>query len=121
MRGDQRTSIAVRSASAEEALSYLRQAHGSGQPFHAALLDLRMPGVNGLELAASIKSAFESGDEVVVVSEPFDKEDDWTEVPENHVLVARASAPIEIVPLHLTVSAVKSAELPHASRINART
>ena len=62
----------------------------------------------------------ESGDQVVVVSEPFDKEDDWTEVPEGHVLVARASAPVEIVPLHLTVSPVKTAELPNGHRINAR-
>src|SRR5690242_13116896 len=63
----------------------------------------------------------ESGDEVVVVSEPFDKEDDWTEVPEGHVLVARASEAVEIVPLHLTVSPVESAELPRVSRINARS
>jgi len=63
----------------------------------------------------------ESGDEVVVVSEPFDKEDDWTEVPEDHVLVARASEPVEIVPLHLTVSPVENAELPRVSRINARS
>src|SRR6202000_2074154 len=60
----------------------------------------------------------ESGDQVVVVSEPFDKEDDWTEVPEGHVLVARASEAVEIVPLHLTVSPIKSAELARAGRIN---
>jgi glutamine amidotransferase len=62
----------------------------------------------------------ESAGQVVVVSEPFDKEDDWTEIPEGHVLVARASAPVEIVPLHLTVSPVKTPELPDARRINAR-
>jgi predicted glutamine amidotransferase len=62
----------------------------------------------------------ESAGQVVVVSEPFDKEDDWTEIPEGHVLVARASAPVEIVPLHLTVSPVKTAELPNTRRINAR-
>ena len=62
----------------------------------------------------------ESGDEVVVVSEPFDKEDHWTEVPEGHVLVARASEGVEIVPLHLTVSPVEKAELPRVGRINAR-
>src|SRR6202012_5951728 len=54
----------------------------------------------------------ESAGEVVVVSEPFDKEDDWTEVPDDHVLVARASGGVEIVPLHLMVSAVEGAELP---------
>jgi glutamine amidotransferase len=63
----------------------------------------------------------ESAGQVVAASEPFDKEDDWTEVPEGHVLVARASAPVEIVPFHLTVSPVKAAELPRASRINARS
>ena len=62
----------------------------------------------------------ESAGEVVVVSEPFDKEDDWTEVPDDHVLVACASRPVEIVPLHLTVSPVESAELPRISRIIAR-
>lgn len=41
----------------------------------------------------------EDGDQVIVVSEPFDKEPDWTEVPPNHVLVARASQRAEIVPL----------------------
>jgi glutamine amidotransferase len=63
----------------------------------------------------------ESGDQVVVVSEPFDKEDDWTEVPEGHVLVACASRPVEIVPLHLTVSPLEKPELPRVSRINARS
>ena len=62
----------------------------------------------------------ESGDQVVVVSEPFDKEDDWTEVPEGHVLVARASKGVEIVPLHLTVSPLEKPELPRVGRINAR-
>jgi predicted glutamine amidotransferase len=63
----------------------------------------------------------ESAGQVIAVSEPFDKEDDWIEVPEDHVLVARASEPAEIVPLHLTVSQVKSAELPRAHAINARS
>jgi glutamine amidotransferase len=40
----------------------------------------------------------ESGERLIVVSEPFDKEQDWTEVPINHVLIARESKPIEIVP-----------------------
>jgi hypothetical protein len=34
--------------------------------------------------------------------------------------VARASKPIEIVPLHLTVSPLEKPELPRVSRINAR-
>src|SRR5215212_10042817 len=40
-----------------------------------------------------------NGDEVIAVSEPFDKELDWTEVPPNHVLVAPAFRPVEIVPI----------------------
>ncbi|MGJ4892092.1 class II glutamine amidotransferase [Bradyrhizobium sp. HKCCYLR20261] len=39
------------------------------------------------------------GDQVIAVSEPYDKEPDWIEVPPDHVLVARASRPAEIVPL----------------------
>jgi len=41
----------------------------------------------------------ESGDRLIVVSEPFDKEPDWVEVPINHGLIARASKRAEIVPL----------------------
>jgi predicted glutamine amidotransferase len=41
----------------------------------------------------------EDGDQVIVVSEPYDKELDWIEVPPSHVLVARAAERAEIVPL----------------------
>jgi len=41
----------------------------------------------------------EDGERLIVVSEPFDKESDWTEVPPNHALVALASTSAEIVPL----------------------
>jgi predicted glutamine amidotransferase len=41
----------------------------------------------------------EDGERLIVVSEPFDKEPDWTEVPPNHALVALASTSAEIVPL----------------------
>jgi len=40
----------------------------------------------------------DSGDELVVASEPFDLEAGWKEVPANHALVAPASGSIEIVP-----------------------
>jgi predicted glutamine amidotransferase len=40
----------------------------------------------------------EDGDRLIVVSEPFDKEPDWIEVPANHALVARSSRSAEIVP-----------------------
>ncbi len=39
-----------------QALSLIRQASVSGLPYHAVLLDLRMPGVNGLELARLIRA-----------------------------------------------------------------
>jgi predicted glutamine amidotransferase len=45
----------------------------------------------------------QSRDELVVASEPFDKEAGWNEVPANHVLLAPASGSIDIVPF-----------LPHA-------
>ncbi|MDU3096225.1 MAG: class II glutamine amidotransferase, partial [Bradyrhizobium sp.] len=41
----------------------------------------------------------EDGDQVIAVSEPYDREPDWIEVPPDHVLVARASCAAEIVPL----------------------
>ena len=33
----------------------------------------------------------EDGGQLIVVSEPFDKENDWSEVPPNHALIAVAS------------------------------
>jgi len=41
----------------------------------------------------------ESGDRLIVVSEPFDTEPGWAEVPMNHALIARASKQAQIVPL----------------------
>jgi glutamine amidotransferase len=40
----------------------------------------------------------DSSEQLVVASEPFDKETGWNEVPPNHVLVAPASGGIEMVP-----------------------
>jgi glutamine amidotransferase len=46
-----------------------------------------------------------SGTDVVIVSEPLDRDPSgWIEVPENHMVVARANRPAELVPF----------ELPHA-------
>ncbi|WP_315775574.1 MULTISPECIES: class II glutamine amidotransferase [unclassified Bradyrhizobium] len=59
----------------------------------------------------------EDGDQVIVVSEPFDKEPDWIEVPPDHVLVARASRPAEIVPLFATDSAGFVAERKRSQRV----
>lgn len=41
----------------------------------------------------------QNGDQLIIVSEPFDQEPDWSEVPENHALIALASRPVEIVPI----------------------
>jgi glutamine amidotransferase len=40
----------------------------------------------------------ENGDQVVAVSEPFDRVPDWIEVPANHVLVASESRPVQVLP-----------------------
>ena len=62
----------------------------------------------------------EVGGQVIVVSEPFDKETDWTEVPPNHALVARASETVKIVPFDLAISSGSEAEPAPVRRIIAR-
>lgn len=62
----------------------------------------------------------EDGGQVIVVSEPFDKESDWTEVPPNHVLVARASESAKVVPFELASSGGTDAEPAPVRRIIAR-
>lgn len=62
----------------------------------------------------------EAGGQVIVVSEPFDKETDWTEVPSNHALIARASDRVNIVPFELAISAASDAEPVPVRRIIAR-
>jgi glutamine amidotransferase len=62
----------------------------------------------------------ETGNQVIVVSEPFDKEADWSEVPANHALVALASQPAQIVPFLPADLASENAEPPRIRRINAR-
>ncbi|MGJ4970063.1 class II glutamine amidotransferase [Bradyrhizobium sp. HKCCYLRH1073] len=59
----------------------------------------------------------EDGDQVIAVSEPFDKEPDWIEVPPDHVLVARASRRAEIVPLFDADSAGFAAEHKRRQRV----
>jgi glutamine amidotransferase len=63
----------------------------------------------------------ETGGQVIAVSEPFDKEQDWTEVPANHILIARASEPAKIVPFGMTISGETGAEPAPIRRINAGT
>jgi glutamine amidotransferase len=58
--------------------------------------------------------------QVVVVSEPFDKETDWTEVPANHALIARANESVKIVPFDLAISTGSNAEPTPVRRIIAR-
>ncbi|MCW2766700.1 MAG: barA 1 [Nocardioides sp.] len=47
---------AVAVASADEGLATLREAARSGRPFDAAVLDLKMPGTDGLELARRVRA-----------------------------------------------------------------
>jgi glutamine amidotransferase len=63
----------------------------------------------------------EDGDQVIAVSEPYDKEPDWIEVPPDHVLVARASRPTEIVPLFAAGSPRIAAERKRSQRVVGRT
>jgi CheY-like chemotaxis protein len=42
--------------SGAQALERLREAHGEGDPFELAIVDMKMPGMDGLELAAAIRS-----------------------------------------------------------------
>ncbi|CCD84869.1 Putative Glutamine amidotransferase, class-II [Bradyrhizobium sp. ORS 285] len=59
----------------------------------------------------------EDGDQVIAVSEPYDKEPDWIEVPPDHVLVARASRPAEIVPLFAAAPAAFEQERKRSQRV----
>jgi predicted glutamine amidotransferase len=62
-----------------------------------------------------------NGDDLVVASEPFDREAGWSEVPPNHVLVAPASGDVEIVPF--LSSAVRQFPQEHSGllRVKARS
>jgi predicted glutamine amidotransferase len=62
----------------------------------------------------------EDGERLIVVSEPFDKEPDWTEVPLNHALVALASTSAEIVPLLESRAPQRKQEPTRLQRVVAR-
>jgi predicted glutamine amidotransferase len=62
----------------------------------------------------------EDGERLIVVSEPFDKEPDWTEVPPNHGLVALASRSAKIIPLLESGSPEQKQEPPRLQRVVAR-
>ncbi len=61
----------------------------------------------------------ETGGQVIVVSEPFDKEPGWIEVPPDHALVARASEPAKMVPFKIAISNADAAEPVPIRRLNA--
>jgi predicted glutamine amidotransferase len=62
----------------------------------------------------------ETGSQVIVVSEPYDKEPNWVEVPPNHALIALASQPAQIVPFLPAETSLNQAEPNRVRRINAR-
>ena len=62
----------------------------------------------------------EDGERLIVVSEPFDKEPDWTEVPPNHALVALASTSAEVVPLLESRAPQRKQEPTRLQRVVAR-
>jgi predicted glutamine amidotransferase len=62
----------------------------------------------------------QKGDQLIIVSEPFDKEADWIQVPENHALIALASRPVEIVPILTIESNNQKQEHPSLQRVIAR-
>lgn len=74
----------------------------------------------GVNDAANTLYFREAGGQVIVVSEPFDKETDWTEVPPNHAVIARASDLVKIVPVELANSTASDAEPAPVGRIIAR-
>jgi PAS domain S-box-containing protein len=51
---------AIEAENGIEALARVAQANGTGQPFHAVLLDWRMPGMNGLEVAVELRAQEEA-------------------------------------------------------------
>ncbi|MBI4885717.1 MAG: response regulator [Acidobacteria bacterium] len=56
-------------AGGEEALRVLRDAQAAGAPFHAALLDVNMPGMDGFMLAAELRSLpFAAGAPILMLS-----------------------------------------------------
>ena len=62
----------------------------------------------------------EDGDQVIVVSEPYDKEPDWSEVPANHVLVALAAERAKIVPIFQSNSLDAGEERARSQRVIGR-
>jgi glutamine amidotransferase len=62
----------------------------------------------------------EEGERLIVVSEPFDKESTWTEVPSNHALIALASQQALIVPFQPSDSVERNKERLRSQRVVAR-
>ena len=81
--------------SAEEALRKLRQAKSAGDPFEMVLVDYRMPGMDGNELARLIKNDEELKDTVLVLLSSFMPGDDLG--PETRRLFAASlSKPLRV-------------------------
>ena len=62
----------------------------------------------------------EDGERLIVVSEPFDKDPNWIEVPPNHVLIALASQSAEVVPFLPAFTTEQQEEPLQMQRVVAR-
>lgn len=62
----------------------------------------------------------QQGDQLILVSEPYDRKPDWEEVPTNHAVIALASKPVQIIPLFAPVTELAKQERLQNPRVNAR-
>ncbi|WP_376707547.1 hypothetical protein [Bradyrhizobium glycinis] len=102
-------------------LDLVKQSFGPGtmQP-HRVLVHLATLQLTGITRMCRTLYFRVDGGQVIVVSEPFDEESDWAEVPPNHALIAPASESVKIVPFDPTISSTSGAEPATVGRIIAR-
>ncbi|HEV3197641.1 MAG TPA: response regulator [Bryobacteraceae bacterium] len=97
-------------ASGEEALQALREARGRGEPYHFAILDYQMPGMDGATLARAIKADAEIRETVVVLLTSVSQ---WIEVrqKESGTVDASLVKPVRQSQLFNTLSTAWSRKL----------
>src|SRR5260221_7847783 len=72
-------------ASGEEALRMLREAQVSGDPYHIAVLDYQMPGMDGMMLARAIKADAALRKTVLVMLTSLGRPDDTNDLKETGI------------------------------------